>query len=89
MNPRRLIELFFRYRGRAIFSLVLIYLSVLTGWYWLWGVLLLYWVANDLLFEQTWLSEVITRRSNPLLYHLILFTWLVFGFYLTLYPFIY
>ena len=89
MNMRKLVNLFFRYRGRAILSLALIYLSIVTGWYWLWGVLLLYWVANDMYFEQTWLSEVITRRANPVIYHLILFTWLVFGFYLILYPFIY
>ena len=85
----KLIERFARHRGRAILSLVLIYLSAFTGWYWLWGLLLLWWVANDMRVEQTWLSEVITRREDPIIYHLILFTWLVFGFYLVLYPILY
>lgn len=86
---KSLLDQFNRYNSRAILSLSIVYLSVLTNWYWLWGLLLLLWVAGDLVTRQTWLSEVITRRENPVLYFLILFTWLVFGFYFVLYPFAY
>lgn len=80
---------FIERRGRATLSLFLIYLSVWTQWYWLWGVLILLWALNDMIVGQTWLSETIARRQNPVLYYLILATWLVFGFYFALYPFAY
>ena len=89
MNPRVLLRAFIACRGRAIASLLLIYLASFTGWYWLWGVLLLIWAFSDMLNGETWLSEIITRRHSTLLFYLIQFTWFTFGFYLVLYPFIY
>ncbi len=73
----------------AIISLGVIYLSVFTGWYWLWGLLLLYWAAFDLIYEQCWLTETIEKHHNPVLYYLIVLTWLTLGFYFLISPFIY
>ncbi len=86
---RHLLQQIIKHKGRAIGSLLLILLSVLTGWYWVWGLLLLLWSTNDLITGQTWLSEPVTRRDNPFLFSAIIFTWLTFGFYLLLYPFLY
>ena len=73
----------------AILSLLLIYIAVWKNWYWLWGILLLGWALGDLYRQQTWLSQTITRQSNPFLFYSIVVTWLVFGFYLVTSPFIY
>ena len=78
-----------RYKVRAIASLIIIYVATLMNWYWLWGALLLFWAINDLITEQTWLSESVTKRDSPLIYYTIVITWLVFGFYLLISPFAY
>ena len=83
-----IVQTIVRYRLRAILSLLLIVLSTLMNWYWLWGLLILLWAVNDMLTGQVWLSETIEKRSDPLLYHLVLFVWLVFGFYFVLFPFV-
>ena len=76
-------------KARAIVSLILIYVSAAMNWFWLWGVLLLLWAIGDLITEQTWLSESIAKRSNPVFFYAIVITWLVFGFYLIASPFAY
>ena len=73
---------------RALLSLCLIYLATLMDWYWLWGALILFWATIDLLNDQVWLSEIVTRRANPVIFYMILFTWFLFGFYLLLIPLI-
>ena len=40
-------------KWRAILSLAMIYLSIFTGWYWLWGMLLLFWAYDDLVSGQS------------------------------------
>ncbi|MEM7563393.1 MAG: hypothetical protein AAF353_10140 [Pseudomonadota bacterium] len=86
---KTILQTFIHRKGRAIGSLILIILSTITGWYWLWGLLLLLWSANDLLTGHTWLSEPVTRRESPIIYSAILFIWLAFGFYFLLYPILY
>ena len=86
---RLLLQKFINGKGRAIGSLALIFLSMATGWYWIWGLLLLLWAINDLIVGSTWLSEPVSRQADPILFHLILLTWLTFGFYFLLYPFLY
>lgn len=74
-------------KWRAILSLVLVYASIFTGWYWLWGVLLLFWVYGDLVSGQCWLSEILDRRNDPILYYLVVMTWVFLGLYLVAEPF--
>ena len=81
-----LLQNFARYRIRAILSLILIYVSIITEWNWLWGLLLLAWVVTDLRSGETWLSESVSRQHNPVLYFLIVLTWLLLGGYLVLQP---
>ncbi|MEM7209255.1 MAG: hypothetical protein AAF434_15640 [Pseudomonadota bacterium] len=68
-------------KGRAIGSLIVIAISTAMNWYWLWGLLLLLWAVNDFITSQTWLSETISKRSNPILFHIIVLMWAAFGVY--------
>jgi len=72
-------------KWRAILTLGFIYLSIFTYW-WLWGLLLIIWGVVDLRTGETWLSEPVVRSENPILFHLIVMTWLVFGFYIITIP---
>ena len=71
---------------KALLSLLIIYMSVFTGWYWLWGVLLLLWAFQELSSGQVWLSETVFKSVNPVLYYVIVTTWVALGFYLVLSP---
>jgi len=60
-------------------ALVFIALIMLTQQYWLFGLLFLAWVIIDLKDKQTYLMEIIERRSNPILYWIIVAMWLSFA----------
>ena len=65
----------------AWLSLIVIYVTSLTGWWWLWGILLLAWGFSNMLNEETWISETVSLARNPVLYFLVIITWLTSGFY--------
>lgn len=66
----------------AWLSLITVYVAIWNEWHWLWGILLLSWGMTNLLQEQTWISESVNLQKNPVLYHLIIITWLISAFYL-------
>ena len=73
-------------KWRTIFGLLLIYLSVVLypNYQWIWGVLFLYWVVPDLVSGVTHFIERIERVNNPILYWIIVLTWLVMSIYILL-----
>ena len=66
---------------QAKLSFVLIIVTLVTSWYWLWGLLMIFWAFMDLIQQQTWLSEPIVKDDAPVLFYLILVTWLGTGLY--------
>ncbi len=64
------------WKWRTVLGLVLVYTSVLFEWNWLWGIFFLLWVLPDLRSGSTYFLEIINRRENPILYWLIMVTWL-------------
>jgi len=74
-------------RWRAILTLGFIYITMITHW-WLWGLLLIFWGVKDLISNETWLTEPVMKSREPLLFYLIVATWLVFGFYIISTPII-
>ena len=84
-----LLQAFIARKGRALASLLLIFVAVIFNAYWLWGLLLLFWAVNDLVRGHTWLTEDVARLQDPILFYLIVITWLIFGFYLSFSPFAY
>lgn len=76
-------------KWRSIIGLVLVYIAVFFNWYWLWGVLFLYWIIPDFFTGVTYFMEPISRQENPILYWAILLTWLALSLYLLATPFLY
>ena len=72
------------HKARAWACLVIIYVSLISSAWWLWGVLLLTWGARDLATGSTWLAEPVRKSEAPVLYYLISMSWLIMGFYLVL-----
>jgi len=57
-------------------------LAVLTETNWIWGLLFLIWVVPDIQRGSTHFLEHVERRSNPVVYWLIITTWLILSVYL-------
>ena len=68
-------------KWRSILGLVLIYLAMWYDWQWVWGVLFIIWVIPDLLSGVTYFMEPIEKKENPILYWIIVVSWLLMSVY--------
>ncbi len=63
-------------KWKAISGLTLIGIGFIMDWYWIWGILFLIWVVGDIKMRRTHLLEEVTRDESPVLYWIIIATWL-------------
>lgn len=73
---------------RTILGLILLYTAVLLNWEWVWGVLFLVWVIPDLFSGITYFIEPIEKKENPILYWIIVMSWLWMSIYILATPFV-
>ena len=73
-------------KWRSIFGLIGIYLIILFEQTWGWGLLFLFWVIPDLKSGTTYFIEPLSRRENPILYWLVVLTWIILSAYLLVIP---
>jgi len=76
-------------KWRTILGLVIIYLAMWFNWMWLWGVLFFYWVIPDIFSGVTFFMESIDKKSDPILYWVIMVSWILMGgfcFALSIFP---
>ena len=66
-------------KWRALIGLLIIYMAVVLNWQWIWGVFTLYWIIPDFFTEVTYFIEPVYRKNNPIVYWLILITWIAFS----------
>lgn len=64
-------------KWKTILALILIIAGVILNWSWIWGALFLFWAGTDLIYQETHLVEVIKRAENPILYWLVVVTWIL------------
>jgi len=60
----------------TVLALVIIYIAVIFGWNWVWGILFLIWTVPSLYSGEIHLVQSITKKENPILFWLIILTWL-------------
>lgn len=72
---------------RTILGLVLVYVAIFLNWQWIWGVLFLVWVIPDLISGITYFMEPVERKEHPLLYWIIVLSWLWMSLYMIATPF--
>jgi len=73
-------------KWRTIIGLIFIYLAVWFNWQWAWGILFLLWVIPDLFTGVTYFMEPIEKTENPMLYWIIIVSWILMSFYSILIP---
>ena len=65
-----------------ILALGVIYVAVLMGWQWVWGILFIMWTVPALYSGEVHLIGAISKKETPVLYWLILLTWIGLSAYL-------
>lgn len=69
------------FKWRTILGLIFIYLAVWLNWQWAWGILFLLWVIPDIITGVTYFMEPIDKKDNPILYWMIILSWLLMSVY--------
>jgi|GEM_PF-169110 len=69
-------------KWKTILGLLLIFVAVLFEQNWMWGVLFILWTIPALRSGETFFVEPISRRANPVLFWLIVATWIGLSVYL-------
>ena len=72
-------------KWKTIVALIIVYCAVIFGWYWVWGLLFIMWTLPALYSGQTHLVEPINRSENPVLFWLIIATWIGLSVYMIAY----
>jgi len=65
-----------------ILALIVIYIAVLMGWQWVWGVLFIMWTIPALYSREVTIIRPVARSTNPFLYWIIVCTWIGLSLYL-------
>lgn len=66
-------------KWRTILALLIVYVATFFNWQWIWGVFSLYWIIPDFFTGVTYFTEPVDRKNHPILYWLILITWIAFS----------
>jgi len=69
-------------KWKTVLGLLVIYTAVLFDQYWVWGVLFILWTIPALRSGETFFVERLSRRANPLLFWLLVSTWIALSCYL-------
>lgn len=69
-------------KWKTVLGLLILYVAVLFEQTWVWGALFIFWTALGLRAGETFFVETVRRRDNPILYWLIIATWIGLSLYL-------
>ena len=69
-------------KWRTIVGLIFFYIAMWFDWQWVWGLLFLLWVIPDLISGVTHFMDPVEKQENPILYWVIMLTWILASLYL-------
>lgn len=64
-------------KNRSLIALISIYVAIIFNYLWIFGILLLVWVVQDISTKQTYLLEIVLKEDKPFLYWSIVITWFI------------
>lgn len=71
----------FSTKWRTILGLIFMYVAMWFNWQWVWGILFLLWVIPDLFTGVTYFMEPIEKTEYPILYWIIILSWILMSLY--------
>lgn len=63
----------------TIIAIVVLTIATVMTWYWVWGLLFLYWAVGGVRIGEAFIIETIHREDNPVLFWAITAAWSGFG----------
>lgn len=63
----------------TVAALIILTLATVQEWYWVWGLLFVYWGIGGIRSGAAFVVEDISRAENPALFWLISAMWIGFG----------
>ena len=70
------------FKWKTLLALAVVYVAVVMEWNWVWGVLFMMWTIPALYSGRTYFVEEIDRRTHPVLFWLIVGTWITLSVFL-------
>lgn len=64
-------------RWPTLAAMAVLLLATIMEWYWVWGVLFLYWSIAAFVVRQAFVVQTIRRDEHPALFWFVGITWLV------------
>ena len=58
-------------------SLIVVVTATVLDWYWVWGVMFLYWAILSLVVGEVFLVQTVRRGENPYLFWSVSAMWLI------------
>lgn len=68
-------------KWKTVLALIIIYIAVIFNWYWIWGILFIYWAIIGITSETAYLIEPISKKENRTFFWLIILSWFLIGLY--------
>ncbi len=69
-------------KWKVLLALVVVWVAFFMDWDWVWGVLFILWTIPALITGRTHLLEEVSRDRHPVLFGLIISTWILLSVYL-------
>lgn len=58
-------------------AMAILLLATIMEWYWVWGVLFLYWTVAAFVMGQAFVVQTIRQDEHPVLFWIVSITWLL------------
>lgn len=62
---------------RSIVALIVLWIGVVFDWYWIWGLLFLYWTVPAFFTGKVFLLDEIDQDENPFTFWSIVVSWIL------------
>ncbi|MEM7391110.1 MAG: hypothetical protein AAF492_02085, partial [Verrucomicrobiota bacterium] len=66
-------------KWKTILALAVLFYALYQNWMWPWGLLFIYWTIPAFYAGEVMLVEPIRRKESPVLFWLIVLTWIGLG----------
>lgn len=63
----------------TVAALIALAIATYLSWYWVWGILFVFWGAQSLQTGEAFLIEVLERERDPTLFWAVTAMWIGFG----------
>lgn len=77
-----------KFKWRASIGLIAAWVAIVKDIPWIWGIIFLVWVIQEIKEKQAHFLEFVDRKHNPILYWAIIVSWIFMSLYLLITPFV-